>query len=79
MKNLLLAAIILSGCCANKLESRPLAESYRRWLNGPGQEWVEAAKDDPRFDQRDAMDRQARWSVASGLVELYEKEEAAGD
>lgn len=69
---LVLVAFVLSGCCSH-LDSRPLAESYRRWLNGPGRAWVEQAKEDPRFDQSDAMDRQARWEIASGLVQRYEE------
>lgn len=69
----LIALLFVGGCCSH-IDSRPLAESYRRWLNGPGRAWVAQAKDDPRFDQSDALDRQARWEIASALVQRYEEE-----
>lgn len=73
MKNLLLcAALALSACCSAK-DPRPLAESYREFLAGPGRAWVAQAKDDPRLDQSDAMDRQAVWDSASALVDQYEE------
>lgn len=74
MKNLLLcAALALSACCSAK-DPRPLAESYRAWLNGPGRAWVASAADDPRLGREVTMDRQASWDVASALVDQYEEE-----
>ena len=70
---LVLVALMFSGCCSH-LDSKPLADSYRRWLNGPGRAWVAQAKEDPRYDQSDALDRQARWEIASSLVQRYEEE-----
>lgn len=75
MKNLLLcAALALSACCSAK-DPRPLAESYREFLNGPGRAWVAAAADDPKLGSEVVKDRQVVWDSAAALVDQYEEKE----
>lgn len=68
---ILLLALVLSGCTAPG-GTHPLAASYARFLEGPGQEWINYADADPELTQGDRQDRHDRWEAARALVRRYE-------